>query len=89
MDIPHEPVRPALPAVRRVSAFAPLGWCLHALTDLQRAWLPALFYGVAFVVMGFLLFGLFARSPVMVMTLSAAFLLLGLIGAFQLRRASR
>ncbi|WP_027823840.1 DUF2189 domain-containing protein [Laribacter hongkongensis] len=77
MDIPHEPVRPALPAVRRVNAFAPLGWCLHALTDLQRAWLPALFYGVAFVVMGFLLFGLFARSPVMVMTLSAAFLLLG------------
>ncbi|GAB2879356.1 MULTISPECIES: DUF2189 domain-containing protein [Microvirgula] len=76
MDITHAPVtRP--PAVRHVDAAAPLSWLLHALLDFRRAPAVSLFYGAAFVVMGYLMFFYFGNRPEYVITCATAFLLLG------------
>ncbi len=76
MDIVHAPYPPP-PVIHKVNASAPFTWLMHAALDMRRAPLSSLFYGAAFVVMGWLLSLYFRSKPEIGITLAAAFLLLG------------
>jgi uncharacterized membrane protein len=88
MDITHLPSRDH-PVVHHVKPSDTLSWLKQGYRDLQRAPADAMLYGVAFVVMGFLLVFYFDRAPEYVITLSTMFLLLGpflAIGLYDIAR---
>jgi uncharacterized membrane protein len=55
----------------------PLRWLAAGWRDFRRAPLIGLFYGAAFVVMGWMLAAVYQRAPAYVMALAAGFLLMG------------
>ncbi len=65
------------PAIRPVSASAPLRWIAKAGLDLRAAPLPGLFYGTAFALMGWAIYFVFRHAYEYVSALTAGFLLLG------------
>jgi uncharacterized membrane protein len=65
------------PAVRRVGVRAPLRWLSRGARDFRGQPLPALFYGLCFAAMGWLLGALLRPAPATMMALTAGFLLVG------------
>lgn len=76
MDITHGTSREH-PVVHHVSVTQPLFWLRQGLNDLRKAPADAMFYGAAFVLMGYLLISYFDSAPQFVLTLSTLFLLGG------------
>jgi uncharacterized membrane protein len=65
------------PPVRAVHAAAPLRWLRLGLGDLRRAPAASLFYGVAFALMGWLIWWVFQHAYEYTASLTAGFLLVG------------
>ncbi len=65
------------PPIRTISAVAPFGWIRAGWRDLVRAPLPSLFYGLAFVLMGWLIYAVFRNAYEYAYGLTAGFLLVG------------
>jgi uncharacterized membrane protein len=73
-----EEARPStFPALRALSAAAPLRWLALGWADFRRAPAIGLFYGACFALMGWLLLVVFQRAPAYTLALSAGFLLVG------------
>jgi uncharacterized membrane protein len=67
----------------------PLRWLALGWRDLRRAPLIGLFYGAAFMVMGWALATVYANAPAYVLALAAGFLLLGPLLCLGLYQVSR
>ena len=67
----------------------PLHWLARGWDDFRRAPLIGLFYGAAFMVMGWALMSVFERAPAYVLALAAGFLLMGPILCLGLYHVSR
>jgi uncharacterized membrane protein len=67
----------------------PLHWLARGWADFRRAPLIGLFYGAAFMVMGWALMSVFERAPAYVLALAAGFLLMGPILCLGLYHVSR
>jgi len=65
------------PPVRRVDSGAPLRWVAAGWRDLRAAPAASLFYGVAFALMGWLIYFVFRHAHEYTSALTAGFLLLG------------
>lgn len=79
----------AFPAIVSVDIGAPFAWLAAGWRDFRAAPAASLFYGFAFVVMGFLLNVLFASSPHITLALGTGFTLIGpflAIGLYDLSR---
>ncbi|GHD77980.1 DUF2189 domain-containing protein [Vogesella fluminis] len=88
MDITHLPSHEHI-VVRHVTPDQPLQWLRMGWQDLRRAPADSLFYGAAFVVMGFLLNLYFDFAPQFMLTLATLFLLAGpflAIGLYDIAR---
>jgi len=88
MDITHGTSREH-PVVHHVAVGQTMVWLKQGMKDLLKAPADAMFYGAAFVVMGYLLISYFNRAPEFVLTLSTLFLLAGpflAIGLYDLAR---
>lgn len=88
MEITHLPSRDH-PVVRHVTPADAVHWLRLGFRDLQKAPADSLFYGAAFVLMGYLLTLYFDMAPEMVITLSTLFLLAGpflAIGLYDIAR---
>lgn len=68
---------PAFPGLRSLSAGAPLSWIAAGWADLCAAPGASLFYGAAFVAIGYLLNVFFASSPHITLALATGFTLIG------------
>ena len=77
MDITHHHPSNEHPVVKHVDVSYPAKWLRQGFKDLQRAPADSLFYGAAFVLMGYLLTIYFEQAPEIVVTLSTIFLLAG------------
>jgi uncharacterized membrane protein len=73
---PTQPPSP-FPPVRQVGAGAPLRWVAAGWRDLRAAPVPSLFYGVAFALMGWLIYVVFRHAHEYTSALTAGFLLVG------------
>lgn len=78
-----------MPALRRLSANAPLRWLAAGWRDFRRAPLIGLFFGACFVAMGWLLLAVFEHAPAYTLALSAGFLLTGPFLCLGLYRVSQ
>jgi uncharacterized membrane protein len=63
--------------VNKVDNMAPLNWLSKGVSDLKKAKIPSLMYGLAFAIIGLLLTFIAAKNPVWSAALISAFLLLG------------
>lgn len=78
MDATPLPLSPPVhPVVHHVMPWYPLKWLKQGLGVLRKAPISGLFYGVAFVLMGYFLVYYFSAAPHIVITLSTLFLLAG------------
>lgn len=68
---------------------APLDWLARGVSDFSRAPLIGMFYGLAFVAMGWALISVFEHAPAYVLALSAGFLLVGPFFCMGLYRVSQ
>ena len=66
-----------MPAVRTVSAGAPLAWLARGVADFRAHPLPSLFYGVCFALMGWLIAVVFEHAAAYVSSLVTGFFLVG------------
>ena len=66
-----------MPAVRTVSAGAPLGWLARGFADFRAHPLPSLFYGACFALMGWLIAVVFEHAAAYVSSLVTGFFLVG------------
>jgi len=86
----EEPAPPALNArVRDLPWYTPFSWLKLGLGDMRATPTGALFYGIAFVVMGWCLRSLFGYAPEHTMTLITGFLLAGpffCLGLYEISR---
>jgi len=73
---PAAPASP-FPPVRRVDAAAPLRWLAAGAADLRRAPAAGMFYGLAFALMGWLIWLVFRHAYAYTSSLTAGFLLVG------------
>ena len=84
-------IEPAHEIELRLLRFSdPLRWLLLGWRDFRRAPLIGLFYGAAFMVMGWALSTAYQRAPAYVMALAAGFLLMGpllCLGLYQVSRS--
>jgi uncharacterized membrane protein len=87
-DIAPEPP-PAPIALRRLGFADPLRWLSLGWRDFRRAPLIGLFYGAAFVIMGWALTSVYERAPAYVLALAAGFLLVGPLLCLGLYHVSR
>ena len=88
MDIAHLPSQEHI-VVKHVAISEPLQWLKLGRQDLKRAPADAMFYGAAFVLMGYLLNTYFNYAPEYMITLAALFLLAGpfmAIGLYDIAR---
>ena len=86
---PANPDRSAAPELATLRWGDPLRWLAAGLRDFLRAPAIGLFYGAAFMVMGWALARVFERAPAYVMALAAGFLLMGpflCLGLYQVSR---
>lgn len=79
------------PLVRlnKVDLMAPFGWLAHGFSDLKKAKIPSLVYGLVFALIGLLLVFIAAKTPIWSAALTTAFLLTGpflAIGLYDLSR---
>ena len=81
--------RAPFPSVRRIGFGAPLRWLALGAQDFRHRPIPALFYGVCFATMGWLLGLLLRPSPGTMMALTAGFLLVGPVMAMGLYEVAR
>lgn len=81
--------RAPFPTVRRIGLAEPLRWLARGAADFRRHPGPALFYGVCFAAMGWLLGLLLRPSPGTMMALTAGFLLVGPMMAMGLYEIAR
>lgn len=75
--------------VNKVGIKAPIKWLSKGVSDLRKAKLPSLMYGLTFALLGLLLILTAAKNPVWSAALTSAFLLLGpflAIGLYDLSR---
>lgn len=79
----------AFPTILSVDIGAPFAWLAEGWRDFRAAPGASLFYGVAFVVMGFLLNVFFASSPHITLALGTGFTLIGPFLAIGLYHLSR
>lgn len=79
----------AFPTILSVSAGAPFAWLAAGWRDFRAAPGASLFYGIAFVVMGYLLNTFFASSPHITLALGTGFTLIGPFLALGLYDLSR
>lgn len=86
---PPAPARAPFPTVRTIGFAAPLRWLARGAQDFRQRPGPALFYGVCFAVMGWLLGVLLRPSPGTMMALTAGFLLVGPVMAMGLYEIAR
>ncbi len=89
-----EPVEPAAPpaaaiALRRLGWRDPLRWLALGWRDFRRAPGIGVFYGAAFMVMGWALVKMYEAAPAYVLALAAGFLLMGPILCLGLYRVSQ
>ncbi len=77
------------PTLVRVGAGAPFAWIAAGWRDFRAAPGASLFYGIAFVIMGYLLNTFFASSPHITLALGTGFTLLGPFLALGLYDLSR
>ena len=87
---PDLAAREAAPALRPLRWGDPPRWLAAGLRDFLRAPGIGLFYGAAFVVMGWALAKVYERAPAYVMALAAGFLLMGpflCLGLYHVSRA--
>lgn len=78
------------PALRPLPLSAPFRWLLMGWRDFNECPAIGLFYGTAFMAMGWLLLSVFHHAPAYTLALSAGFLLLGpclCLGLYQASRA--
>lgn len=80
---------PAPIGLRRLGLADPLRWLLLGWRDFRRAPLIGLFYGAAFVIMGWALASVYERAPAYVLALAAGFLLVGPLLCLGLYHVSR
>lgn len=80
---------PMLVGLRTLPLSAPLHWLRQGWRDFRRCPGLGLFYGVAFMLMGWLLMGVFQHAPAYTLALSAGFLLTGPFLCLGLYHASR
>ena len=81
-------VRQAL-EIKKVGLMAPFGWLLKGFSDLKKARLSSLLYGLTFAIIGLLLVFIATNNPVWSAALISAFLLMGpfiAIGLYDLSR---
>ncbi len=88
-DATHEVPELPFPAVRDVSATAPLRWISRGFDDFRACPVPSLFYGFCFAAMGLLITIVFERAYEYTSALTAGFLLLGPFLAMGLYEISR
>lgn len=84
----HAPPSP-FPPIRRIDSAAPLGWLRAGWRDLRRAPGACLFYGLAFALMGWLIYVVFRHAYEYAYGLTAGFLLVGPFIATGLYEVSR
>lgn len=75
--------------INKVDLMAPFGWLAHGLSDLKKAKIPSLVYGLTFAVIGLLLVFLASKTPIWSAAFTTAFLLTGpflAIGLYDLSR---
>jgi len=77
------------PKIETVSTGAPFAWLAAGWRDFRAAPGASLFYGIAFVVMGFILNAFFASSPHITLALGTGFTLIGPFLAIGLYHLSR
>ena len=88
MDITHLPAHEQV-QIQHVAVSAPWQWLRLGWQDLWRSPADSIFYGAAFVAMGYLLNAYFSYAPQFVITLAALFLLAGpflAIGLYDIAR---
>lgn len=73
----HDAKASPMPAVRTVSAGAPLGWLARGFADFRAHPLPSLFYGACFALMGWLIAVVFEHAAAYVSSLVTGFFLVG------------
>ncbi|MDF0606759.1 DUF2189 domain-containing protein [Neisseriaceae bacterium TC5R-5] len=76
MDVTHDVPRDR-PVPRQVAALQGVVWLKKGFRDFQKAPADCLFYGTAFMVMGYLLSFYVEQAPVLVITFATMFLLAG------------
>src|SRR5688500_14607264 len=88
---PSPQTTPAPPSIElRLLHFRdPLRWLARGFADFRQAPLIGLFYGAAFMVMGWALMRVYERAPAYVLALAAGFLLMGPILCLGLYHVSR
>lgn len=75
--------------INKVDLMAPFGWLAHGFSDLKKAKIPSLVYGLVFALIGLLLVFIAAKTPIWSAALTTAFLLTGpflAIGLYDLSR---
>lgn len=75
--------------INKVDILAPFGWLAHGFSDLKKAKIPSLVYGLVFAVIGLLLVFIGSKNPIWSAALTTAFLLTGpflAIGLYDLSR---
>ncbi len=85
----NTPIESSFPDIRSVNASAPFNWLAAGWQDFRAAPGASLFYGVVFVIMGYLLGAFFASSPHITLSLATGFTLLGPFLALGLYDLSR
>ena len=73
----HDAKASPMPAVRTVSAGAPLTWLARGFADFRAHPLPSLFYGACFALMGWLIAVVFEHAAAYVSSLVTGFFLVG------------
>lgn len=75
--------------LNKVDIMAPFGWLARGFSDLKKAKIPSLVYGLVFAVIGLLLVFIGSKNPIWSAALTTAFLLTGpflAIGLYDLSR---
>lgn len=84
----HAIIKPPID-VRKVKITAPFGWLKLGLSDLKKAKIPSLLYGLVFALFGLFLVFVAAKNPIWSAALTTSFLLTGpflAIGLYDLSR---
>lgn len=88
-DVHHHPGIEAAPPVQRVTPGHLFGWLRAGISDLMRAPMASLFYGVVFAVVGYVALGVLGRLAHLVTAMISGFLLLSPFLAVGLYRISQ
>lgn len=85
----EQPIKKRIIHINKVDVMSPFSWLAHGFSDLKKAKIPSLVYGLTFAVTGLLLVFIAAKNPIWSAALTTAFLLTGpflAIGLYDLSR---